>query len=100
MTNDATSARPTTTQAAPRFSQSVHLLMDEPTRAAVMGLAVLAAREVGRNVRPREGETLRGLVESALDKIRQEAPALHDKALIAGRQELAARAAVAQTRSK
>lgn len=98
MTNDATSA--TATPAAPRYSESVHLLMDEPTRAAVMGLAVLAAKELGPAVRPREGETLRGLVESSLDKIRSDAPTLYANALVAGRQELAARAATSSRRKK
>lgn len=91
MTNDATSA--TATPAAPRYSQSLHLLVDEPTRATALGLAIIAAEESGG--RPKEGETIRGLIESSLERIRGEAPSLHARALEEGRKELAARAALA-----
>lgn len=85
---------------APRYSQSVHVLMDEPTRAAVMGLAVIAAAEISQSVRPREGETLRGLVETQLEAIRADAPSLYAKAIKLGREELAKRAAIAASRAK
>jgi hypothetical protein len=97
MTTDATGAA---TTAAPRYSQSVHVLMDEPTRAAVMGLAVLAAADIGPAVRPKEGETLRGLIETQLESIRSDAPTLYSRALRAGRKELAKRAAANATRAK
>lgn len=84
----------------PRLSQSVHLLLDRPTRSAVLGLALIAAKEAGPSVRPKEGETLRGLIESALDHIRSTAPQLYARALAAGTEELAARATPAGTPAK
>lgn len=74
-----------------RYSQSVHLMMDEPSRAAVLGLAALTAKEAGPQVRPKEGETLRSLLDSALNEIRKDAPSLYDNAVKLGRQELARR---------
>lgn len=97
MTTDALSADRTP---EPRFSQSVHVLMDKPMREAVVGLAVLAAAELGPTVRPKEGDTLRGLIESQLEEVRSKAPTLYAKAVRAGRQELAKRAAAAAARSK
>lgn len=91
MTNDATSA--TATPAAPRYSESLHILVDEPTRAAAMGLAVITAERLGPGVRPREGEAFRGLLETALERIKEEAPTLYATALTRGREALADRAA-------
>jgi hypothetical protein len=98
MTNSA--AQGARAKPAPRYSESVHLLMDEPTRAAVVGLAVIAARDIGPDVRPREGETLRGLVEASLERIQREAPTLYADALDKGRAELSARAASNRRRAK
>lgn len=92
MTNDATSAPPAT-PAAPRYSESLHVLVDEPTRAVVMGLAVLAAKQAGPTVRAREGESIRSLLADRLDDIREQAPNLYQTALTEGRAELARRAA-------
>ena len=91
MTNDATSAPPADTPAAPRYSESLHVLVDEPTRAVAMGLAVIAAEAVGPGVRPKEGESIRGLLEMALDRIRGDAPTVYANALVKGREHLAAR---------
>ena len=91
MTNDATTAPPADTPAAPRYSESLHVLVDEPTRAAAMGLAVITAAAAGPGVRPKEGESIRGLLETALDHIRTEAPTLYADALVKGRAALAAR---------
>lgn len=99
MTNDATSAPPAepTSSAAPRYSESLHVLIDEPTRAVVMGLAVIDARQAGPTVRPREGESIRNLLTLALGTIEQQAPGLYGKALEAGRTELAVREAAAKS---
>lgn len=97
MNDSATSAPPTTTSAA-RYSESLHVLVDEPTRAVVMGLAVIAARVAGPEVRPREGESIRQLLESQLEYVRSQAPDLYARALTAGRAELAARAALIRQR--
>jgi hypothetical protein len=98
MTNDATStSAPPASPAAPRYSESLHVLIDEPTRAVVMGLAVIDARQAGPTVRPREGEAIRNLLQSSIERIEQQAPGLYAKALDAGRTELAVRAAAAKT---
>lgn len=94
MKTDATSAPPS--PAVPRFSESLHVLIDEPTRAVVMGLAVIDARAAGPTVRPREGEALRNLIARALDDIQRQAPTLYNDALDQGRRELAARAQLAK----
>jgi hypothetical protein len=98
MTNDATStSAPPASPAAPRYSESLHVLIDEPTRAVVMGLAVIEARQAGPTVRPREGESIRTLLQGAIEDIQQRAPGLYTKALYAGRTELEARAQAAKT---
>lgn len=89
MTNDATSA--TATPAAPRYSESLHILVDEPTRAVAMGLAVITAEQAGPGVRPKEGESIRTLLEAQIDSIRDRAPDLIADALKRGREALAAR---------
>ncbi len=96
MTEDAIEAAPTTVTAG--LSESLHVLIDEPTRAAAMGLAVMAARKLGPNVRPREGETVRNLLEDRISDIKAQAPTLHERALALGRQELAERAAIVAAR--
>ena len=98
MTDATTAAADDLTTAA--LSESLHVLIDEPTRAAAMGLAVINAREIGPRVRPREGESIRILLESQLDAIRQRAPELYARALEAGRQELAERAAIVELRKE
>ncbi len=101
MTNDATSAPPpstSTTTPGARYSESLHVLVDEPTRAVVMGLAVIAARQAGPDVRPREGESIRQLLESQLEHVREQAPDLYGRALVAGRMELTARANLVRQR--
>lgn len=97
MTDDATSAAPTTPVTA-ALSESLHVLIDEPTRAACMGLAVLAAQAIGPNVRPREGESVRNLLEERIGDIKVQAPTLYARAMAAGRAELAGRAAIVAAR--
>jgi len=92
MTNDATT-RAATTPAAPRYSQSLHVLLDEPTRAAALGLAVINAEAAGPGVRPREGEAIRQLLEEQLTRVKTEAPNLYARMLSKGREALAAKKA-------
>lgn len=91
MTNDATSARLPAAAGSPRYSESVHFLTDEPTRAAALGLAVMAAEAAGPGVRPKEGETIRILLEERLGQIRGEQPTVYAAAIKKGRAFLAAR---------
>ena len=86
-------------RAAPRYAASLHVLVDEPTRAAAMGLAVITARQAGPAVRPKEGEAIRQLLEDQLERIRAEAPQLYKEMLEKGRKELTARAAASAARN-
>jgi len=81
------------TPAAPRYSESLHVLVDEPTRAAALGLAVINAEKAGASVRPREGEAIRTLLEEQLAYINKEAPSLYARMLEKGRAALAAKKA-------
>jgi hypothetical protein len=63
----------------------------------VMGLAVIEARQAGPAVRPREGESIRTLLQGSIENIQRQAPGLYARALEAGRTELEARAAAAKT---
>lgn len=74
---------------AVRLSESLHLLVDTPTRAAILGLAEITAKELGG--RPREGETIRDLLDRALCRIANDDRARYTKALRLGRAELARR---------
>lgn len=89
---DATSAPTNATPAtSAALSESLHVLVDEPTRAAAVGLAVITARKSGPTVRPREGQAIRELIEDSLDRVRKNAPSLYQDALRIGREELARR---------
>lgn len=63
MTMNATAAPPRT--AARRYSEQIHFLADEQTRAYTLGLAALAA-EAGGYARPKEGEEVRDLIDEAI----------------------------------
>jgi hypothetical protein len=56
------------TAAGPRFSESLSVLIDRPTRELIMGLALTSADAAGTS-RPKEGETLRGLIAAAVDDL-------------------------------
>lgn len=58
----------TATAARPRYSESLHVLVDRPTREIILGLAINAAEQAGTD-RPKEGEAIRDLLTNALDDI-------------------------------
>lgn len=64
MTTNAAAAPPRIT-AARRYSEQIHVLTDEQTRAYTLGLATLAA-EQGGYLRPKEGEEVRDLLDEAI----------------------------------
>jgi hypothetical protein len=86
MTN-ATVAAGTT---AARYSESVHLLTDKPMRAVVLGLAELEAEE--RGGRPKEGDTLRTLLDDSITRLARRDRDRYDEALRRGTAELVRRA--------
>lgn len=67
---------------AARYSESVHFLADKPMRAALLGLAELEAKR--RGGRPKEGDTLRTLLEERLVQMANDEPELYAKAIKAG----------------
>lgn len=62
MTTSATAA------ARPRYSESLHVLVDRPTREIILGLALNAAEQAGTD-RPKEGEAIRRMLVNAIDDI-------------------------------
>ena len=90
MTANATAAPSRT--AARRYSEQIHVLTDEQTRAYTLGLAVLAA-EAGGYARPKEGEEVRDLLDEAIGRRYKADPKAYARAVEKGRIELAARAA-------
>lgn len=56
------------TAARPRYSEGLHVLIDRPTRALILGLAIDRAEKAGTD-RPKEGETIRDLLVNALDDV-------------------------------
>jgi len=95
MTSDATAAPPRT--AARRYSEQIHVLTDETTRAYVLGLAHLQA-EGGGYARPREGEEVRDLLDEAIAARYRKDPKAYEQAVIRGRAALAEKAAEAAER--
>lgn len=91
-TQNATVAPPTLTQAARRYSEQIHALVDRPTREYTLGLAILAARADGYT-RPKEGEAIRELLAGAIGAAYRKDPDAYEAAVLAGRAELEARAA-------
>ncbi len=64
MTHDATVA-PRRTGPRRRYSEQLHTLVDEQTRAYILGLATLAA-DAGGYANPREAEETRDLLDEAI----------------------------------
>jgi len=95
MTTNATAAPPRT--AARRYSEQIHVLTDEQTRAYTLGLAVLAA-EAGGYARPKEGEEVRDLLDEAIARRFKADPTAYAKAVEKGRREMAVRAGAASRR--
>jgi hypothetical protein len=76
---------------AARYSESVHVLVDKPMRAVLLGLAELESRE--RGGRPKEGDTLRTLLEDAIGRLAHRERERYDEALRLGTAELDRRVA-------
>jgi hypothetical protein len=95
MTTHATAAPPRT--AARRYSEQIHVLTDETTRAYTLGLATLAAEE-GGYARPREGEEVRVLLDEAILRRYKADPEEYARAVTRGRAVLAAKAEEAAER--
>lgn len=92
MTTNATAAPPRT--AARRYSEQLHVLVDEQTRAYVVGLAVLAAKAGGYDT-PKQGEAIRELLDEAIAARYGEDAKTYQSALRHGRAALNARGAKA-----
>jgi hypothetical protein len=90
MTTNATTAAPPRT-AARRYSEQIHVLTDEQTRAYTLGLAVLEAHAGGYG-RPKEGEAVRDLLDEAIAKRFKSDPEAYARAVEVGRKEMARRA--------
>lgn len=93
MTTETIVSPPSTT-AARRYSEQIHALVDRQTRELIIGLAVLDA-EAGDYARPREGETIRNLLDEAISRLFRRDAEHYARAVRAGRRELARRAAEA-----
>jgi hypothetical protein len=91
MTTDATTAPPRT--AARRYSEQIHVLVDEQTRAYTLGLAALAA-DAGGYTRPREGEEVRDLLDEAIARRYKADPKTYAAAVQRGRTLMAERSRV------
>lgn len=95
MTTNATAAPART--AARRYSEQLHVLVDEQTRAYTLGMATLAA-DAGGYARPKEGEEIRDLLDEAIAaRFKRDRP-MYEAAVIRGRRVLADRAAEAEAR--
>ena len=92
MTSHATAAPPRT--AARRYSEQLHVLVDEQTRAYTLGLATLAA-ERGGYARPKEGEEVRDLIDEAIARRFKADPDAYAAAVVRGRAVMAERAGAA-----
>jgi hypothetical protein len=90
MTTNATAAPPRT--AARRYSEQLHVLVDEQTRAYVLGVAVLAAKAGGYDT-PKQGEAIRDLLDEAIAARYEADKKGYRAAIAAGQQELQRRLA-------
>ncbi len=96
MTTNATGAPPRT--AARRFSEQLHVLVDEQTRAYILGMATLAA-DAGGYDRPREGEEVRDLLDEAIARRYKLSADQYAEAVERGRQVLEVRRREANLRT-
>jgi hypothetical protein len=88
MTTNATAAPSPT--AARRYSQQIHVLVEQPTRAVLLGLAALDA-EAGGYARLREGEVVRSLLEEAIQRLYETDPRRYNSAVRRGQEILKTR---------
>lgn len=94
MTDTATAAPATAARPAPpQLNHQVHVLVDEPTRAYLLGLAVLTARAEGYT-KIREGVEVRDLLAEAIIARHAADTVAYAKAVKAGRLEMSNRAAI------
>jgi hypothetical protein len=92
MTTDATTAPRRSMSARRRFSEQLHTLVDEQTRAYILGMASLAAA-AGGYATPREAEETRDLLDEAIAARYEQNPRQYETAVKRGRKVMAARAA-------
>lgn len=97
MTTDATVA-PRRMGARRRYSEQVHVLVDEATRAYLLGVARLEAVAGGYEL-PRESEGVRELIDEAIMRRYEADPKAYAKAVRVGSEELAERAAARAARA-
>lgn len=95
MTTNATAAIPSST-AARRYSESLSILVTRQVREVLVGLAAIEADAAG--TRPREGETIRDLLDAAIAKLYADDPEAYNRAVRKGRQILKRRDATRGTR--
>jgi hypothetical protein len=95
MTTHATTVAPPQQSAARRFSESMHVLVDPTTRAYVLGRALIEADQVAPGSRPKEGATMRELIDDAVQRAYKRDREAYEAAVQRGRAELDARAAAA-----
>ncbi len=79
MTTHATTASAAT--APRRYSEQIHALVERPVREVLVGLSILDAG----NARPREGETIRDLLDFALRDLYEKDPKRYQAAGRKGR---------------
>lgn len=87
MTTPATAPAST---AARRYSQSVHVLVERPVRAVLLGLAQLDATAGGYE-RLREGDAIRRLLDDAIERLYETDPKRYAAAVRHGTAILEAR---------
>jgi hypothetical protein len=90
MTIDATVA-PRRTGPRRRYSEQLHTLVDEQTRAYILGLASMAA-DRGNYANPREAEETRDLLDEAIAARYEADPSAYTRAVERGRSTMAERA--------
>lgn len=94
MTTNATAAPSPTV--ARRYSESLHVLVERPVRAVLLGLAALDA-SAGGYTRLLEGETIRTLLDDAIQRLYETDPKRYASAVRLGEAELRKRATKAPT---
>lgn len=90
MTTQRATVAPPAVSAPRRYTEQIHALTDRQTKEYILGLAVIAADLDGR-ARPKEGESVRTLLDEAIAARYAADRPLYERAVRAGREELAAR---------
>lgn len=87
MTDLATTVAPPQQSAARRFGNQIHALVDDQTFAYIAGLAAINAETEG--IRPKQGETVRDLLDDAIIRAHRRDPEAYAAAVRRGRDVLA-----------